>query len=118
MLLLQRKGLKAPFALIALILLFGKKKPLLEEKGVSPPHDNKTEAFPIPNSLKKTITGNGVSKPRDRRRLASIERDIIGNALTIIYEAEKNVKISDAETNKLLQHFKTKLIRVDAKIVT
>src|SRR5438132_948115 len=118
MLLLQRKGLKAPFALIALILLFGKKKPLLEEKGVSPPHDNKTEAFPIPDSLKKTITGNDVSKARDRLRLASIERDIIGNALTIIYEAETKGQISDAEKNQLLQRYKTDLKRVDGEIDT
>ena len=115
---MQRKGLKAPFALIALILLFGKKKPLLEEKGVSPPHDNKTEAFPIPDSLKKTITGNDVSKARDRLRLASIERDIIGNALTIIYEAETKGQISDAEKNQLLQRYKTDLKRVDGEIDT
>src|SRR2546427_9629272 len=118
MLLLQRKGLKAPFALIALILLFGKKKPLLEEKGVSPPHDNKTEAFPIPDSLKKAITGNDVSKARDRLRLASIERDIIGNALTIIYEAEAKGQISDVEKNQLLQRYKTDLKRVDGEIDT
>jgi hypothetical protein len=116
MLLLQRKGPKAPFALTILILLFGRKRPPQDETGASPPHDNKTEPFPIPDSLKKTITGNDVSKARDRLRLASLERDIIGDALTKIYEAEAKGQINEPEKNQLLQRYKTDLKRVDGEI--
>src|SRR5213596_4100623 len=118
MLLLQRKGPKAPFALTTLILLFGKKRAPQEEKGSSPLGDNRTEAFPIPDILKKTITGTDVSKARDRIRLASLERDIIGDALTKIYEAETRGQINDSEKNQLLQRYKTDLKRVDGEIDT
>ena len=114
---MQGKGPTAPFALTTLILLFGKKKPPQGERDAPPPSD-KTEAFPIPDSLKKTITGNDVSKARDRLRLASLERDIIGDALTKIYEAEAKGQINDSEKNQLLQRYKTDLKRVDGEIDT
>ena len=96
MLLLRRKGPKAPFAPVTLILLFGKKKPAqgTDDGTVA---DSKKEAFPIPDILEKTITGNDVSKARDRLRLASLERDIIGEALTKIYEAEAKGQINEPE---------------------
>jgi hypothetical protein len=117
MLLLRRKGLTAPFTLLALILLFGRKK--------TEPEDNKnisetieTEPFPVPEILKKTITSSDVSRSRDRLRLASLERDIIGDALTKIYEAESKGQINDIEKNQLLQRYKTDLKRVDGEIDT
>ena len=115
---MQRKGPTAPFALTTLILLFGRKRASQEEKGTSPPSDNRTEAFPIPESLKKTITGTDLSKARDRLRLASLERDIIGDALTKIYEAEAKGQINESEKNQLLQRYKTDLKRVDGEIDT
>jgi hypothetical protein len=117
MLLLQRKGPKAPFALITLILLFGKKKQAQQDS--SPISlDPKLEAFPIPDSLKKTVTGNDVSRARDRLRLATLERNIIGDALTKIYEAEARGQINETEKNQLLQRYKTDLKRVDGEIDT
>src|SRR5690242_16499171 len=115
MLLLQRKGPEAPFALVTLILLFGKKKPiqdatLLQEDQIQP--------FPIPESLRKSVTGGDVSKARDRLRLASLERDIIGDALTKIYEAEAKGQINEGEKNQLLQRYKSDLKRVDGEIDT
>src|SRR5437870_8131363 len=117
MLLLQRKGPKAPFAPLTLLLLFGKKKPAQADNDITAA-DAKTEAFPLPDSLKKTITGNDVSKARDRLRLASLERDIIGDALTKIYEAEAKGQINEPEKNQLLQRYKTDLKRVDGEIDT
>ena len=117
MLLLRRKGPKAPFAPVTLILLFGKKKPAQgTDNGTVA--DSKKEAFPIPDILEKTITGNDVSKARDRLRLASLERDIIGDALTKIYEAEAKGQINEPEKNQLLQRYKTDLKRVDGEIDT
>jgi hypothetical protein len=117
MLLLQRKGPKAPFALITLILLFGKKKPAQQDNTATPP-DPRHEAFPVPDSLKKTVTGNEVSRARDRLRLANLERDIIGDALTKIYEAETRGQINETEKSQLLQRYKTDLKRVDGEIDT
>ncbi len=98
---MRRKGLKAPFALTTLVLLFGRKK---EPEDASPAPteailDPRTEAFPTPASLKKTVTGNDVNKARDRLRLASLERDNIGEALTKNYEAETRGKNNEVEKN-------------------
>jgi methionyl-tRNA formyltransferase len=116
MLLLQRKGQTAPFTLLTLILLFGRKKTEQEDRSTAEPI--KSEPFPTPEILKKTITSNDVSRSRDRLRLASLERDIIGDALTKIYEAESRGQISDSEKNQLLQRYKTDLKRVDGEIDT
>jgi len=114
---LRRKGPKAPFAPVTLILLFGKKKPAqVADNGTVA--DSETEAFPVPDTLRKTISGNDVSNARDRLRLASLERDIIGDALTKIYEAEAKGQINEPEKNQLLQRYKTDLKRVDGEIDT
>jgi hypothetical protein len=117
MLLLRRKGQTAPFTLVTLILLFRRKKTEQEEnRNIDDPI--KREPFPVPDILKKTITSNDVSRSRDRLRLASLERDIIGDALTKIYEAETKGQINDTEKNQLLQRYKTDLKRVDGEIDT
>jgi len=117
MLLLRRKGQTAPFTPLTLILLFGRKKTGQEETTIAP-EPNKREPFPVPDILKKTITSSDVSRSRDRLRLASLERDIIGDALTKIYEAETRGQINDSEKNQLLQRYKTDLKRVDGEIDT
>src|SRR5437016_3917425 len=117
MLLLRRKGHMAPFTLVTLILLFGRKKTdPIEDTNKDEPINR--EPFPVPDILKKTITSTDVSRSRDRLRLASLERDIIGDALTKIYEAETRGQINDSEKNQLLQHYKTDLKRVDSEIDT
>ncbi len=114
---MRRKGQTAPFTLLTLILLFGRKKTEQDEnKETDAPI--KREPFPLPDILKKTITSNDVSRSRDRLRLASLERDIIGDALTKIYEAETRGQINDSEKNQLLQRYKTDLKRVDGEIDT
>ena len=114
---MRRKGHTAPFTLVTLILLFGRKKTDPEEnKKLEEPI--KSEPFPIPEILRKTITSTDVSRSRDRLRLASLERDIIGDALTKIYEAETRGQINDSEKNQLLQRYKTDLKRVDGEIDT
>ena len=114
---MRRKGQTAPFTLLTLILLFGRKKTEQEEIRTTP-EPTKRESFPVPDILKKTITSIDVSRSRDRLRLASLERDIIGDALTKIYEAETRGQINDSEKNQLLQRYKTDLKRVDGEIDT
>jgi len=76
MLLVRGKAQKTPFLILALtLLLFGRKKPPQEETPVKT-----TEPFPVPDIMKRTVTGSDVSKARERLRVASLERDIIGDA--------------------------------------
>ncbi len=105
----------APFALLTMIiLLFGKKRPPQEETAPRP----RTEPFPIPDIMRKSVTNTDATRARDRLRLAGLERDILGDALTKIYEAEAKGVISEAEKNQLLQRYKTDLKRVDGELET
>ncbi len=111
---MRGKGPKSLYTILALtILLFGRKKPVVEEPPPKPP-----EAFPIPEILKKSVTANYLGKARDRLRIASLERDILGNALTTIYEAESKGQLSETERNQLTQRYKNDLKRVDGEIDT
>ena len=114
---MSRKGQKAPFVLLTLILPFGRRK-IEQEENKNTAEPFKRDPFPVPDILKKTITSTDVSRSRDRLRLANLERDIIGDALTKIYEAETKGQITDSEKNQLLQRYKTDLKRVDGEIDT
>ncbi len=106
---------KTPFPLLELaLLLFGRKKPPQEEK----PTTASIDPFPVPDIMKKTVTESDVSKARERLRVASLERDIVGDALTKIYEAEAKGQITEAERNQLSQRYKVDLKRVDGEIDT
>jgi hypothetical protein len=115
MLLLRGKGSQAPFALLTQLILFGKKKPPEEPAPVPP---NKLEPFPIPETIRKTITEADITRARNRLRVANLERDIIGDALTKIYEAEAKGTINEPEKNQMIQPYKNDLKRVDAEIDT
>jgi hypothetical protein len=116
MLLLRRKGRVHPFALLTeLILIFGRKKPLEE---TDPAPTTKLEPFPIPDTIRKTVTESDIAKARNRLRVANLERDIIGDALTKIYEAEAKGTINEPEKNQMIQPYKNDLKRVDAEIDT
>src|SRR5215467_12959320 len=115
MLLLRGKGPKSLYTILTLILLFGRKKPPPTE---TPPPQKPPEPFPIPDILKKTNTTTDVGRARDRLRIASLERDIIGSALTTIYEAEAKGQLTEPERNQLTQRYKTDLKRVDGEIDT
>ncbi len=111
---MRGKGPKAPFALLTLtILLFGRKKDT-EEKPAPPP----AETFPVPEILRKTITETDMAKARDHLRISSLERDIIGDAMTRIYEAEAKGQLTETERNQMVQRYKADLKQVDGEIDT
>jgi len=78
----------------------------------------KLEPFPIPDTIRKTVTESDIAKARDKLRVANLERDIIGDALTKIYEAEAKGTINEPEKNKMIQPYKNDLKRVDSEIDT
>src|SRR5713226_5687533 len=117
MLLLRGKGSGAPFRLLSQLILFGRKKPT-EEPAPAPPALTKLEPFPIPDTIRKTIAETDIAKARNKLRVANLERDIIGEALTKIYEAEAKGTINEPEKNQMIQPYKNDLKRVDADIDT
>src|SRR5436309_15579121 len=118
MLLLRGKGSGAPFRLLTQLILFGRKKPTEEPAPGPPTNMTKLEPFPIPDTIRKTVTESDIAKARDKLRVANLERDIIGDALTKIYEAEAKGTINEPEKNKMIQPYKNDLKRVDSEIDT
>src|SRR6266849_11152574 len=100
MLLLRGKGSRAPFQLLIQLILFGRKKPT-EEPAPTPTATTKLEPFPIPDTIRKTITESDITKARNKLRVANLERDIIGDALTKIYEAEAKGTTNEPEKNQM-----------------
>jgi hypothetical protein len=119
MLLLRGKGSRAPFQLLTQLILFGRKKPT-DEPTPAPtsPSMTKLEPFPIPDTIRKTVTDSDIAKARNKLRIANLERDIIGDALAKIYEAEAKGTINEPEKNQMIQPYKNDLKRVDAEIDT
>src|SRR6266571_869865 len=119
MLLLRGKGSRAPFQLLIQLILFGRKKPTEEPvPRPAPAGMTKLEPFPIPDTIRKTITESDIAKARNKLRVANLERDIIGDALTKIYEAEAKGTINELEKNQMIQPYKNDLKRVDSEIDT
>jgi len=118
MLLLRGKGSKAPFQLLTQLILFGRKKPAEEPTAPHPATMTKLEPFPIPDTIRKTVTEPDIAKARNKLRVANLERDIIGDALTKIYEAEAKGTINETEKNQMIQPYKNDLKRVDGEIDT
>src|SRR5712692_3933700 len=118
MLLLRGKGSRAPFQLLTQLILFKKKKPAEEPAAPHPATTAKLEPFPIPDTIRKTVTESDIAKARNKLRVANLERDIIGDALTKIYEAEAKGTINEPEKNQMIQPYKNDLKRVDGEIDT
>ncbi len=98
--------------LTLIITLFGKKKSPPQKETVG----RKQHIFPVPEVLRKSITGNDATRSRDLLRLASFERDLIGDVMTRIYEAEAKGELKESEKNQLVQRYKSDLKRVDSEI--
>src|ERR1700704_2747076 len=119
MLLLRGKGSRALFRLLLQLMLFGRKKPGEEPApSIVPQAMTKLEPFPIPETIRKTVTESDIQRARNKLRVANLERDIIGDALTKIYEAEAKGTINEPEKNQMIQPYKNDLKRVDAEIDT
>jgi len=118
---LRGKGSGAPFRLLSQLILFGRKKPNEDTASATTPPTptmTKLEPFPIPDTIRKTVTESDIQKARNKLRVANLERDIIGDALTKIYEAEAKGTINEPEKNQMIQPYKNDLKRVDAEIDT
>ncbi len=120
---MRGKGPRAPIQLLTQLILFGRKKPAddpppISAQPVTQPITTKLEPFPIPDTIKKTVTESDIVKARNKLRVANLERDIIGDALTKIYEAEAKGTINDSEKNQMIQPYKNDLKRVDGEIDT
>ena len=102
--------------LTLVITLFGRKKPPPSEEATEAKTSPDKASFPVPDSLKKSVTTNEASKSRDQLRLANFEREILGDVMTKIYEAEAKGELKESEKTQLVQRYKSDLKRVDGEI--
>ncbi len=112
---MRGKSSKAPFQLLTQLILFGRKKPAEEPVQAA---TTAMQPFPIPDTIRKTVTESDIARARNKLRVSNLERDIIGDALTKIYEAEAKGTINETEKNQLIQPYKNDLKRVDGEIDT
>ena len=118
---MQGKGKSFPFPItniliVLVMLIFGRKKPESPQQEKVAGSSLEKPSFPVPDSLRKSVTEADMGRARDRLRLASLERDILGDALTKIYDAEARGQINETEKNQLMQRYKGDLKRVDGEI--
>ena len=102
----------------AMSVLFGmrlrsKKKPDSEEKSKS--KDNKSaivsdlEKSKLPFSLSKSIQTNTASNAKDELRILDLEREILGDSIRRLYEAQAEGKITETERDKLAVTYKNRM---------
>jgi hypothetical protein len=114
MLLMRGKKTSTPTILLLLVVtLFGRKKTLPVEEAKPNPNE---KIFPTPEAIRKSISTPEAAKARDQLRLANFEREILGDVMTKIYEAEAKGELKESEKNTLVQHYKSDLKRVDSEI--
>lgn len=93
--------------LTALLILFHRKKEKAEQ------------AIPVTAQpfVKKTVTEFDVKKAKEELKVLSLERDIVGTALTLIYDAENRGEIDQLERSRLASRHQTELKRIEVKII-
>lgn len=74
-------------------------------------------ALAIPRlKVEKSFTLENVNKTKSELRLSSVEREIIGDALTRLYEAAAEGRITEEERDRLAAKYKENITKLDSTI--
>jgi hypothetical protein len=65
--------------------------------------------MPMPFRLSKSIQGTMASSAKDELRMLDLEREILGDAIRRLYEAQAEGKITEAEREKLAASYKQRM---------
>ncbi len=99
-----------------------KKITLFQEKPASTPGDSLKEAgpseAPAPTSRRVTrsVPSAQVTQAKEELRILSLEKEIVGFALTRLYEAEADGKITKEDQSKLLDKYSAEMKQLDKQI--
>jgi len=104
----------AVFIFIFLILRIKSKK---EKEIVSESEPSEIRKINF-QSLKvgRSVSPNQVEKAREELRILELEREILSDAIRKLYEAHAEGKISEAERDKLLAHYRNRMLSVKEAI--
>ena len=113
--------------IVASIILFAtrtKKITLFKEKNTGTNRETlvkeaKNKATPIPPIRgMKTVPSSQVNQAKEDLRILSLEKEIVGFALTRLYEAEADGKITKDDQVKLLEKYGTEMKQLDKQITS
>ena len=77
------------------------------------------EASPIPSlRVGRAVPSSQVNQAKEELRILSLEKEIVGFALTRLYEAEADGKITKEDQVKLLDKYGTEMKQLDKQITT
>ena len=101
-------------SLVALIAFWKKKEPS--------PATKPERIIPLPDLPTSTLepqpttTIEAVNKARETLKVLKLERQILGSAVTTIYESHSKGDISEAERDRMLEKYKVDLKRLETEI--
>ena len=102
----------AVFIFIFLILRVKGKKEVISEPEFSEIGKIDLQSFRISRS----ISPNQAEKAREELRILELEREILSDAIRKLYEAHAEGKISETERDKLLAHYRDRMLSVKEAI--
>jgi hypothetical protein len=90
-----------------------KKKPLQTQK---PPGDTNLDYSGLPFKLSKSVQASTASTAKDELRMLDLEREILGDALRRLYEAQAEGKITEQEREKLAGTYTARMMSIKESI--
>ncbi|MCL1977133.1 MAG: hypothetical protein FWG55_03365 [Candidatus Bathyarchaeota archaeon] len=97
--------------------LRGKKKPKSEEKVKNKdPKSIDLELINSPFRISKSIQTNTASNAKDELRILDLEREILGDSIRRLYEAQAEGKITEVEREKLAVTYKNRMTVIKESI--
>ncbi|MGD6933851.1 MAG: hypothetical protein ACQCN5_06575 [Candidatus Bathyarchaeia archaeon] len=97
--------------------LRGKKKPKPEEKPKGKdPKSIDLELTNLPFRISKSIQTTTASNAKDELRILDLEREILGDSIRRLYEAQAEGKITEAERDRLAVTYKNRMTAIKESI--
>ena len=101
------------------IVIYAMRRP---GKKPEPKKPQKTESDPLleysgsPFRISKSVQTSTASNAKDELRMLDLEREILGDALRRLYEAQAEGKITEAEREKLAASYKARMMAIKESI--
>jgi len=70
----------------------------------------------VPFKISKSVQANTAINAKDELRMLDLERDILGDAIRRLYEAQAEGKITEAEREKLAASYKARMMAIKESI--
>ncbi|MBS7643608.1 hypothetical protein KEJ26_03400 [Candidatus Bathyarchaeota archaeon] len=104
------------FALFIFWRIPKRKEQKPETIAIKPSKPEPVTIEPIPPRAERSISEEEVSKAREELKILGLEKEIVSYALTRLYEAQAEGKITEAERDRLVGRYKDEMSRIEARI--